>query len=102
MKSWLLAEGLTEEDRIFGPPRKLSDLIPETNDISNSAWKCLRWLVAQNRSHISQVENEDELVEGIPKNYRQCTFVYYLAHFSDNHTNLNINASYSSSRSWVP
>jgi ubiquitin-conjugating enzyme E2 Q len=69
-----MAEGLTEEERILGRTRKLSDVKGDTAT-SPSAWKVLRWLVANNRSYISQVEDEDELVQGIPTSYRQFRLV---------------------------
>lgn len=73
MKSWLECEGLTGLDRDLARSRKLAGM--RGNSISNSAWKLLRWVVASNTSYLKLIEEEDELVTGIPKNYRQFRLV---------------------------
>jgi ubiquitin-conjugating enzyme E2 Q len=34
-----------------------------------------RWIVASNTSYLKQIEDEDELVQGVPKAYRQFRLV---------------------------
>ncbi|GAA5893568.1 uncharacterized protein JCM6883_003563 [Sporobolomyces salmoneus] len=72
MKAWLVAENLPNDDKLMGR-RKLSDM--RDGVVSNSAWKLLRWIVASNTSYLKQIEDEDELIEGIPKEYRQFRFI---------------------------
>ncbi|GAA5978067.1 hypothetical protein JCM5350_007386 [Sporobolomyces pararoseus] len=72
MKSWLLGENLTNEQKLLNR-RKLSDI--RNGSISTSAWSLLRWIVASNTSYLKQIEDDDELIKGIPKEYRQFRFV---------------------------
>lgn len=73
MKVWLTGEELTDIDRLLNRNRKLIDM--RSGSVSNSAWKLLRWIVASNTSYLRQIEEEDELVQGVPKNYRQFKLV---------------------------
>ncbi|GAA5835600.1 hypothetical protein JCM3766R1_006458 [Sporobolomyces carnicolor] len=72
MRSWLLGENLNEGDKL-STRRKLSDM--RDGSISTSAWKLLRWIVASNTSYLKQIEDEAELIKGIPKEYRQFRFI---------------------------
>ncbi|GAA5820502.1 hypothetical protein JCM11251_003020 [Rhodosporidiobolus azoricus] len=69
MKSWLTAEDMTEDERILNRTRKLTEM--RGGVVSTSAWRLLRWIVASNTSHLKQIEEDDELIQGIPKDYRQ-------------------------------
>lgn len=73
MRTWLTGEDLSENDRLLNRNRKLTDM--RDGSISNSAWKLLRWIVASNTSYLKQIEDEDELVQGVPKAYRQFRLV---------------------------
>ncbi|GAA5881505.1 hypothetical protein JCM1840_007127 [Sporobolomyces johnsonii] len=73
MKTWLTGEDLTENDRMLSRNRKLSDI--RDGVVSSSAWKLLRWIVASNTSYLKQIEDNDELIQGIPKEYRQFRLV---------------------------
>ncbi|GAA5975703.1 hypothetical protein JCM11641_005842 [Rhodosporidiobolus odoratus] len=69
MKVWLTGEDITEDERMLNRTRKLVEL--RGGIISTSAWRLLRWIVASNTSHLVQIEDEDELIQGIPKDHRQ-------------------------------
>ncbi|BGP16562.1 hypothetical protein JCM10213_000526 [Rhodosporidiobolus nylandii] len=73
MKVWLTGEDMTEDERVLNRTRKLHDM--RGGIISTSAWRLLRWIVASNTSYLKQVEDEDELIQGIPKDYRQFRLV---------------------------
>ncbi|GAA6008198.1 hypothetical protein JCM11491_001926 [Sporobolomyces phaffii] len=73
MKTWLLGEDQTPEEKLMNQTRKLSSM--KNGSISASAWKLLRFIVASNTSYLKQIEDEDELIKGIPKEYRQFRFV---------------------------
>ncbi|KAI5478234.1 ubiquitin-conjugating enzyme E2 Q [Pseudohyphozyma bogoriensis] len=73
MKAWLDGDDLTDNDKQLRRNRKLADM--RGGAISNSAWKLLRWIVASNTSYLKQIEDEDELIQGIPKSYRQFRLV---------------------------
>ncbi|ORY89473.1 hypothetical protein BCR35DRAFT_300675, partial [Leucosporidium creatinivorum] len=73
MRTWLTGEDLSDNDRLLNRNRKLTDM--RDGGISNSAWKLLRWIVASNTSYLKQIEDEDELVQGVPKAYRQFRLV---------------------------
>lgn len=53
--------------------RKLVDM--RNGAVSNSAWRLLRFIVASNTSYLKQIDDEDELIQGIPKEYRQFRLV---------------------------
>jgi ubiquitin-conjugating enzyme E2 Q len=72
MRSWLLGENLTDEEKLL-TRRKLADI--RNSSISPSAWKLLQYIVASNTSYLKQIEDEDELIKGIPKEYRQYRFI---------------------------
>ncbi|GAA5904071.1 hypothetical protein JCM6882_003817 [Rhodosporidiobolus microsporus] len=69
MKGWLTAEDMTEDERILNRTRKLPEM--RGGIVSTSAWRLLRWIVASNTSHLKQIEEDDELIQGIPRDYRQ-------------------------------
>lgn len=73
MKAWLDGDDLSESDRQLGRNRKLVDI--RGGAVSNSAWKLLQWIVASNTSYLKQIEEEDELVVGVPKSFRQFRLV---------------------------
>lgn len=73
MKKWLLGENLTDAEKLMNRNRKITDM--GDGAISSSAWKLLRWIIASNTSYLKQIEDEDELINGIPKEYRQFRFV---------------------------
>ncbi|GAA6060017.1 hypothetical protein JCM10212_001175 [Sporobolomyces blumeae] len=73
MKRWLLCEDLTEGERAMNRLRKLSDM--RDGSVSTSAWRLLRFIVASNTSYLKLIEDDDELVEGVPKDHRQFRLV---------------------------
>ncbi|GAA5950707.1 hypothetical protein JCM21900_000486 [Sporobolomyces salmonicolor] len=73
MKTWLTGEDLSENDRMLSRNRKLSDIRDGT--VSSSAIKLLRWIVVSNTSYLKQIEENDELIQGVPKEYRQFRLV---------------------------
>ncbi|GAA5923452.1 hypothetical protein JCM1841_003333 [Sporobolomyces salmonicolor] len=73
MKIWLTGEDLSENDRMLSRNRKLSDIRDGT--VSSSAIKLLRWIVVSNTSYLKQIEENDELIQGVPKEYRQFRLV---------------------------
>ncbi|KAK4700785.1 ubiquitin-conjugating enzyme E2 Q, partial [Phenoliferia sp. Uapishka_3] len=73
MQAWLNGDDLNEVDKSLSRNRKLQDM--RKGSVSNSAWKLLRWIVASNTSYLKLIEEEDELVQGVPKEYRQFRLV---------------------------
>ncbi|BGP40452.1 hypothetical protein JCM10450v2_004434 [Rhodotorula kratochvilovae] len=73
MRVWLSGEDLTDDERILNRTRKLVDM--RGGIVSISAWRLLRWIVASNTSYLKLIEDEDELIQGIPKEYRQFRLV---------------------------
>lgn len=73
MKTWLTGEDLTSEEKLMNRNRKLIDM--RNGSISHSAWRLLRFIVASNTSYLKQIDDEDELIQGIPKEYRQFRLV---------------------------
>lgn len=73
MRAWLTGEDMTEDERILNRTRKLPDM--QQGAVSISAWRLLRWIVASNTSYLKQIEDEDELIQGISKDYRQFRLV---------------------------
>lgn len=73
MKAWLAGEGLTDEERLLNRDRKLTDI--RNGTVVSSAWRLLRWIVASNLAYLKQVEEEDELIQNIPKAFRQFKLV---------------------------
>ncbi|SCV71838.1 BQ2448_4532 [Microbotryum intermedium] len=73
MKNWLEGEGMTDEDRMLRRVRKLTDL--RSHMIHASCWRLLRWIVASNTSYLKAIDDGDELVQQIPKYYRQFRLV---------------------------
>ncbi|GJN90810.1 hypothetical protein Rhopal_003824-T1 [Rhodotorula paludigena] len=73
MRAWLTGEDMTEDERILNRTRKLPDM--QQGGVSISAWRLLRWIVASNTSYLKQIEDEDELIQGISKDYRQFRLV---------------------------
>ncbi|GAA6028379.1 hypothetical protein JCM8097_007003 [Rhodosporidiobolus ruineniae] len=69
MKVWLTGEDMTDDERMLNRTRKLSEM--RGGSISTSAWRLLQWIVASNTSHLKLIEEEDELLQGIPKDHRQ-------------------------------
>lgn len=69
MKTWLTAADMTDDERMLNRTRKLHDM--RGGIVSTSAWRLLRWIVASNTSYLKVIEEEDELIQGIPKDYRQ-------------------------------
>ncbi|GAA6000083.1 hypothetical protein JCM10207_006044 [Rhodosporidiobolus poonsookiae] len=69
MKVWLTGEDMTEDEKILNRTRKLPEM--RNGIVSTSAWRLLRWIVASNTSYLKQIEDDDELIQGIPKDYRQ-------------------------------
>ncbi|GAA5872831.1 hypothetical protein JCM8547_005715 [Rhodosporidiobolus lusitaniae] len=69
MKVWLTGEDMTDDERILNRTRKLPDM--RNNAISTSAWRLLRWIVASNTAELRLIEDEDELLQGVPKTHRQ-------------------------------
>lgn len=73
MRAWLLGENMTADERMMRRTRKLVDM--RDKSISPSAWRLLRFIVASNTSYLKQIEEEDELVQGVPAEYRQFRFI---------------------------
>ncbi|GAA5983163.1 hypothetical protein JCM10908_000179 [Rhodotorula pacifica] len=73
MKKWLLGEDMTADERAMHRTRKLIDM--RDGKVSISAWRLLRFIVASNTSYLKLIEDEDELVQGIPAEYRQFRFI---------------------------
>ncbi|KAM0753059.1 hypothetical protein T439DRAFT_323673 [Meredithblackwellia eburnea MCA 4105] len=73
MQAWLNGADMTHTERSLNKTRKLVDM--RDSGISGSAWKLLRWIVASNTSYLKLIEEDDELVQGIPKSYRQFRLV---------------------------
>ncbi|BGP55681.1 hypothetical protein JCM8202v2_003288 [Rhodotorula sphaerocarpa] len=73
MRAWLLGEDMTLQDRLMHRTRKLSEM--RNRSVSVSAWRLLRFIVASNTSYLKHIEDQDELVQGIPPEYRQFRFV---------------------------
>ncbi|SGY22977.1 BQ5605_C019g08878 [Microbotryum silenes-dioicae] len=73
MKNWLEGEGMTDEDRMLRRVRKLTDL--RSDVINPSCWRLLRWIVASNTSYLKAIDEDDELVQQVPKGYRQFRLV---------------------------
>lgn len=73
MREWLLGQDMSSDERIMQRTRKLVDM--QQGTISKSAWRLLRFIVASNTSYLKQIEDEDELVQGVPAEYRQFRFI---------------------------
>ncbi|GAA5925491.1 uncharacterized protein JCM15063_005038 [Sporobolomyces koalae] len=73
MKSWLLGDDLSAEEKFTNRNRKLSDM--HRDSVSPSAWSLLRFIVVSNTSYLKLIEDEDEMIQGLPKEYRQFRFV---------------------------
>ncbi|GAA6050354.1 hypothetical protein JCM3770_002978 [Rhodotorula araucariae] len=73
MRVWLTGEDLTDDERILNRTRKLVDM--RGGIVSISSWRLLRWIVACNTSYLKLIEDEDELIQGISKDYRQFRLV---------------------------
>ncbi|KAK4053896.1 hypothetical protein OIO90_003733 [Microbotryomycetes sp. JL221] len=72
MKAWLEGEGLTAFEQSLNVKRRLFDM---DSNVSPSAWKLLRWIVASNTSYLKKIDNEDELIQGVPVHYQQFRLV---------------------------
>ncbi|KWU47088.1 hypothetical protein RHOSPDRAFT_14601, partial [Rhodotorula sp. JG-1b] len=73
MREWLLGQDMSSDERIMQRTRKLVDM--QQGTVSKSAWRLLRFIVASNTSYLKQIEDEDELVQGVPAEYRQFRFI---------------------------
>lgn len=72
MRDWLLGINLSEIETFSTKPRTLKEM--KEASIPYAAWKLVRWIVASNTAYLKLIEEEDELVQGVPTSYRQCTF----------------------------
>ncbi|KAH8929227.1 hypothetical protein BT69DRAFT_1276502 [Atractiella rhizophila] len=73
MKAWLTGEGMTLDEKRLGKSRKLQDM--KYGKINPSAFNLLRWIVASNTSYLLPIVDEDEMVQGVPKTYKQFKFI---------------------------
>lgn len=73
MRSWLLGEDMSADERMMLRTRKLIDMRDAA--VSASAWRLLRFIVASNTSYLKLIEDDDELVQGVPAEYRQFRFI---------------------------
>ncbi|BGP24987.1 hypothetical protein JCM10295v2_003907 [Rhodotorula toruloides] len=69
MRRWLLGLDMTEDERLLNKTRKLTDM--RGGKIPLSAWRLLRFIVASNTAYLKQIDDPDELVQGVPRDYRQ-------------------------------
>ena len=58
--------------------------------VPQASWKLVRWIVASNTAYLKMIEEEDELVQGVPSSYRQCT---YLPHLTSSPTSSSSHSS---------
>ena len=90
MARFLECADLTADEQRMARKRKLTDI--RGGSVDPSAWQILRWIVASNSelrccslvrqfdtccvaSYIREITEEDMLVQGIPKGYRQFQFI---------------------------
>ncbi|BGP08426.1 hypothetical protein JCM10049v2_004273 [Rhodotorula toruloides] len=69
MRRWLLGLDMTDDERLLNKIRKLTDM--RDGKVPLSAWRLLRFIVASNTAYLKQIDDPDELVQGVPCDYRQ-------------------------------
>lgn len=73
MRDWLLGINISEEEIMSSKARTLKEM--KGASIPHAAWKLVRWIVASNTAYLKLIEEEDELVQGVPSSYRQFRLV---------------------------
>ena len=78
MRDWLLGNNLSEmKGRALTEGRTLKSM--KEDSILHASWKLVRWIVASNTAYLKLLEEDDELLQGIPDTYRQCTSFTFLS-----------------------